>query len=165
MSSAEITTQTSWLDIVTILLALYAALLATGLGIYKAVSELRARRPKIKVEIFSVFYHEDLGRSSREKVWIEASNPGEKAVTLVRAGFMWGDNECFHLSRGGVRFPHELSPESACSVWMDTRKLAAFFAEEFDLAGTIRLAGLYDDAVGRTHKSRKTFEFDVDRYT
>jgi len=108
--------------------------------------------------------YEDSDGSSGQMVCVDASNPGQKAVTLIRAGVMWGNTEWFYMSSGDVRFPHELSPESACSVWMNTGQLAAVFAQEFDLAGTIRLMGFYDDAVGRTHRSKTTLGFDVDRY-
>jgi len=43
-------------DIITALVALYAALLATAVAVYSAVSGWRARRANIRVEIYDAFY-------------------------------------------------------------------------------------------------------------
>ena len=144
-------------------IAIYGALLATVVAVYNGVSEWRARRPNVKVEVSMGFL--TLGASlSDAMVFIEASNPGQKAIILSSVGFLLPMIGKLFLpgARGDVRLPSELSPESGCRVWIEARECTRQL-RHMGLSGEVKIIGFYNDQVGRTYQS-KPFKFDVDEY-
>jgi len=143
-------------DIIVAVVALYGAVLSTII----AIREWKARSPNIKVNLSMGFY--TLGASvSDAQVFLEASNPGEKAVSLSSLGLILPDKTklAFTEYESHVRFPYEILPESSCKVWMDARRLAQGL-RSMGFSGKPKLVGFYGDEVGRIYES-KPFEFDT----
>jgi hypothetical protein len=153
----------TWTDIVTALVALYGSALSTataGVAGYLAYCQWREKRIAIKVEV-------SMGVGNGiDRVFVEASNRGQRGVVLASKGFVvpghrqpirprWGDSPDF-------REPYELLLEHRCQWQMAASSLAKRL-RSLGVAGQARVIGFYEDQVGRTYKSRP-FKFDVDRY-
>ena len=152
MTSVDITAT----EIITALVAVYGALLST----YIALREWKGRSPNIKVNLSMGFYY--LGASvSDAQVSLDASNPGEKAVSLSSLGLILPDKTrvAFMEDESHVTFPYKILPESSCKVWWDARGLAHGL-RSMGFSGELKLVGFYGDEVGRTYES-KPFEFDT----
>jgi hypothetical protein len=147
-------------DIITALLAMYGAILSTIV----AIRDWRARRPKIAVKTSWGLLDLGRGNTSDAMLFVQATNPGQKPVTLSSVGFVLPSQERVFLKEphGSMRIPCELASESACQVWIGAGELAQLLRSH-GFSGTLRLIGFYNDQVGRTHKS-KPFKFDVDEW-
>lgn len=146
-----------WGDVVTALVALYGAILATIV----AVREWKARSPRIKVEVWEGAVYLALGVSSDHSIFIKAANEGHKGVTLSMVGFVLPDGSLWAIPRplGNVTFPYDLLPEKRCMAYTPAHKLAAEM-NALGFRSKVSLIGYYDDEVGRRHKSKPTI-FDT----
>jgi len=147
-------------DIVTIIVAVYGAILST----YNFLVERRKHRPSVNVKISQGFLSSGAGDVSDLMLFLSASNPGEKAVTLASHGFELPNkkNLVFPRAQSDVTFPCELLPEKGCQVWMPVLDVARALRSE-GFSGKVKLVGFYRDQVGRTHRS-KPYEFNVDEW-
>ena len=146
-------------DVVTALVAVYGAILAT----YTAVARWREKRVRIHVEVSLGFTVDQLAGSSEPMVFLSASNPGSKAITLSPWGLALPNRKLlsFHNPLGSdVQFPHELAPETSCRAWVEAKEIARAMKTE-GYSDKTKVVGFYRDQVGRTYKS-KPFEFDVE---
>lgn len=164
----------TWTDIVTAILALYAA----GLSTYIAVREWRAKTADIRVKTHmglklqkavghEVGWYEPSGPAL---VVLTATNPGERPVILSSVGFVASQQK--HSLRFDVHisdlnttgeFPYKLSPEESCEVSIEARKIAATVKRTGRFRGMVEVAGFYQDQIGRTHMGRGV-QFDVEVY-
>ncbi len=146
-------------DVVTALVAVYGAILAT----YTAVARWREKRARINVKISLGVISQELAGSSETLVILSASNPGSKAITLSSWGLTLPNRN--HLAfpnplGSDVQFPHELAPETSCRVWVEAKEIARAMKTE-GYSDKAKVVGFYRDQVGRTYKS-KPFEFGVE---
>jgi len=146
-----------WTDILTALVALYGAVLAT----YNFIVQLKGRKASVKVQISQGFIASPLG-ASEPMVILSALNVGEKAVTLCEQGFILpnGMRMVYPDPLSDVGFPHELTPGKSCRVWTE----AAGFARELKeqgYPGTVKLIGFYRDQIDTTYTSRP-YQFAVE---
>ena len=149
----------TWTDIITALVAAYGSILAT----YTAIARWREKRARINVKISLGFITQRSTGPSEPMVILSASNSGSKAITLSSWGLVLPNRT--HLSfpyplGSDVRFPHELSPETSCRVWVAAKETARVMRAE-GYSDKAKVVGFYRDQVDRTYKS-KPFEFDVE---
>ena len=146
----------SWTDIVTAIVAVYGAAMAT----YTFFTQIVEKRTKIKVQI-SVGLETAGSYVSGPVVFLSASNPGKKAVTLSSFGFLLSDGNKITPAnpRTNVNFPHELLPGKACSISDEAGKLAKTL-DKNGYSGIVNIIGFYGDQVGKVYKSKK-YPFDV----
>ena len=151
-----------WADYV----AVYGAILATAVAVYSAVSKYSEKRPKVRVDGGSGVREYASGGISEDRVFVSATNVGERAVILSQMGVVLPNNNRYWFpdrdpeTAYDVTFPHELRPEHACGAWTDALQLARAL-ESMAFTGRVTLVGFYKDQVGRTYES-EPFEFDVD---
>jgi len=125
--------------------------------------ERQRKRARINVKISLGSFFQRLAGSSEPMVILSASNPGSKAITLSSWGLALPNRK--HLGfpnplGSDVQFPHELAPETSCSVWVEAKEIARAMKTE-GYSDKAKVVGFYRDQVGRTYKS-KPFEFDVE---
>lgn len=160
MSLADIT----WTDMVTALVALYGAVVSTATAVvagYLAYCRWREKKPSIKVEVSMGVDH------GIERVFVWASNAGERGVVLSSKGFVVPGHKQPIRPRSGdyganFREPYELLLEHRCQWHMPASTLAERL-RSMGFAGQVKVIGFYEDQVGRTYKSQP-FKFDVDHY-
>ncbi|NIN66193.1 MAG: hypothetical protein GTO63_16165 [Anaerolineae bacterium] len=146
----------------TAIVALYGAVLSTCTAVvsgYLAYCRWREKRPDIRVSI-------SMGvRYDTEYVFVDASNPGERAVVIRSKGFFLPKRKERFVPRDyGADFvePCELLLEHS-RQWRVAASSLADELRSMGLSGEVQLVGFYEDQVGRTYKS-KPFKFDVDEY-
>lgn len=136
-----------WTEIATAIVAAYGAILATVTFIY----QLWSTRPRLKVDIAW-----GMAPSSTSDIFITVipRNRGLKSVTLNQLGFLVGETKAVvPVPRGTVSFPHELQPESSCTMLVNGAELAAEFGSH-GFSGEVELVGYVEDAIGRTYRSK-----------
>jgi hypothetical protein len=155
--------ETDWKAIATLLVAGYGAVLATAVAVHNALLVWRARRPSVKVKVWLGPYEYPTGPSGEDVVIVQASNPGQKAVTLRSMGIVLPDSSriYYHDFEADVAFPHQLGPESSCLAAKGASMLALRL-EKRGLQGKVNIKGFYVDAIGRTYLSKR-YELDMDR--
>jgi len=149
-----------WTDIVTALVAVYGA----GLATYNLIAQLRSSKARIKVEISLGFLTYPLGELSEPMVILSALNVGQKAVTLCSQGFLLpnGKKLVFPNPLSNVRFPHELLPGKSCQIWTEAARLARDLNAQ-GYSCKVKLVGFYRDEIDTIYKS-KPYEFDVENW-
>jgi hypothetical protein len=146
-----------WIMIITAVVACYGAILST-------ISIISSRREKsriVKVKISSGFLASG-PRLSETMIFIGASNPGQRTVTLSLPYLQLpGNNQVLIFqNNSNVTFPHELSEGKSCTAWIEARQLGQLLHEK-QYAGKIKLVGVYPDLVGTDYKS-KPWLFDLE---
>lgn len=149
-----------WTDIVTALVAVYGA----GLATYNLIAHLRGTKARVKVKISQGFVTDPLGRPSEPMIILSALNVGQKAVTLCSQGFLLpnGMKWVFPNPLSNVRFPYELLPGKSCQIWTEAARLARDLNAQ-GYSGKVKLVGFYRDQIDTTYKS-KPYEFDVENW-
>jgi hypothetical protein len=153
--------QTSWPDLATAVVAIYGAILAT----YSLLKDRRERRRVLKVRLWTAIPVSANGAGD-PLLMIGAANPGERVVHVVGAGFkVVRPKQSFALfqPQSDVRFPHALEEGKSCSVWLESRNVATQL-RGLGYAGTVRLVGYFQDAVGTQHFS-KALRFDIEAWS
>jgi hypothetical protein len=100
--------------IITIIVALYGAILSTILAIH----EFRKGRPRIKVSASHGYLFDSLGKASEPVILIEAVNVGSGKVALTGAGWLNNDKSKQHFVSPyppGV-IPVDLEERKKCTV-------------------------------------------------
>jgi hypothetical protein len=146
-----------WTEILTTIVAVYGAVLAT----YTLIAQLRENRSKVNVKISTGFlaFAED---TSDAMVFLSASNPGQKEVTLSSWGFVLPNKKQLFVPypQSNVTFPYDLLPSKSCQIWIEAREIARALKSE-GFSGKVKLVGFYRDQLDRTYRS-KPYKFDVD---
>lgn len=146
--------------LITIAVALYGA----GLSTYNALAARAQKRRIVKVKLSNGMLTLASGLSDL-MIFIEASNPGHRAVTINIPGILLPNKQTvvFPEPTGNVSFPHILEEGQSCMIWTDARMLAKELAGH-DLTGKVKLRGFCYDAIGTQYLSDK-WVFDVDEWS
>jgi hypothetical protein len=143
-----------WTNIIIALVALYGAILST----YTLITQLRRDRFRVRVQISRGIFPL---ASGNEMVFLSASNPGQKAVTLDFFGFILPDKQrlLFPNFQSNREFPYELLPGKSCKIWIELTDVVSTL-KKYRFTGKVKLRGYYKDQVDNLYKS-KPFKFDV----
>lgn len=145
------------MDIITLLIALYGAILST----YKVVFDYLRESRRLKVEVSYGFlsWGNNVGP---EMLVISAINNGFKDITLNSVGFILPDKTRVHITepQSNVKFPYTISGGNNCIVWKPQKQFAIELKKN-GYSGKIRLRGYYQSATGKIYKS-KPIDFDIE---
>lgn len=144
-----------WDIIVTLIIALYGAILST-ISILNSRQEHK-REVKVKLS-FGFLPHV----SVKELMLIlSALNTGTKTATLSSMGLALPEEKILYFTQPNsyVRFPHDLVEGKDVIVWLTTKELADDLRQE-GYSGLISIKGFYRDAIGNEYKS-KAVKFDI----
>jgi hypothetical protein len=147
----------NWDVVITLIIAVYGALISTIKVIYDRSKHTR----RLKVKLVSGFISQG-GFVEPEVLFLTAVNVGFTGIILNSVGFLLPDNKKTAIVRPNsyVRFPHTLSGGNKCEVWKGKRQFAREL-KEHGFSGKIKIKGYYGTATGKTFKS-KAKEFDID---
>ena len=139
-----------WTDIAVAIVAIYGAELST----YNLIIKLKERFNTIKVDINVGFLSGSTGVSDTNLI-ISANNHSSKRVTLQPPYIDLPDNKKMLLMnyQSNITFPYELKPRNNCKVWNNLKRTAQSLKEE-GYEGTIKIKGVYKDAIGNKYKSK-----------
>jgi len=146
-----------WATIVTAVVAIYGAVLST----YALLSKRREKQRQVKVSLSMGLMALPSGECPAV-VLIEASNPGDRAVTLTNPGILLPNRSTVVWPRpqSHVQFPYDLPEGKRCTAWTEAGGLAQLLTEH-GFSGKIKLVGVSKDALGTAYKSRP-LRFDMD---
>jgi hypothetical protein len=146
-----------WTEFGTFIVAAYGAILAT----YNMIMRSREKKSIVHVKISLGFITFALGGTSEEMIFLTASNPGQKVVTLSSQGFILpnGMSLVIPSPQSDTTFPCELLPGKNCQIWIGAREMTRTLKAN-SFSGKVRLIGFYRDQVDRIFKS-KPFKFNV----
>jgi hypothetical protein len=147
-----------WTEILTALVALYGAVVAT----FTAITQYRNSRPRLKVELKEGWIIGDPNVGDDKCLTVSTKNFGQKKVTLNILSFKSSNGKAWIVPAPGVTFPYELEPECCCVMYMKAKSAAQALGEG-DCAGKIILTATVADAIGREYRSN-AFEFDADHW-
>jgi hypothetical protein len=101
---------------------------------------------------------------SRILLFITASNPGYRSVTLNSPGILLpkGKRIGFLEPLTHVRFPHELTEGKNCSTWTPMKALAQTLKSN-GLSSKIKIRGFYTSSIDETYISKK-LSFNIDEW-
>ena len=141
----------SWPTILTALVAVYGA----GLATYTAVSSYLRNRRHIKVELSLGIMAPAIGNTSTVLL-ITASNPGDKPVTANSITLELPDRKHAILPHypGSAQLPKELLPGQALTVYVDAHDFSKD-TRDSGYSGTVRLRARCYEATGQLFKSKK----------
>jgi len=145
-----------WPTVTTALVALYGAILSS----YNALAARKEKRPQVRVSVsFGVKVCGSPligGEAGPPLLFVEASNPGRRTVTLSSLGLLLAKKRQLFLDphSEGMPFPYDLEPGKSYRMWVAASRLASWLKQE-GLQGKVKLVGFYDDAVGNRYRSRK----------
>ncbi|MCZ7622717.1 MAG: hypothetical protein M5U24_09570 [Candidatus Kuenenia sp.] len=128
-------------DILTLLVAAYAALLST----YVAVVQRQDKAPRVKVRTSYGFLTAG-PQISDTHILMEAANIGEKPVTLSSVGLLLPDGSQFINSSNNSthRLPCELTHGKNLTMWFDVKPLAVQLKQR-GYSSVIKLSGRFSD--------------------
>jgi len=112
------------------------AIIGAGVSLYTLI--LRKEKFKIKVKVTTGF----LGSTSDAMVFLSASNPGQRLVTLSGQGFTLVDKRSLVFPKTNVIFPYELLPGKSCQIWIEARRIAETL-KSYGFSGKVKLIGFY----------------------
>ena len=146
-------------DLLTLLVAAYAALLST----YLAYAQRRDKAPQVKVKTSYGFLTAG-PQISDTHILMEAANIGEKPVTLSSAGLLLPDGSQFVIfsNNSTQRLPCELTHGKNVTMWFDVKPLAVQLKQR-GYSSTVKLRGRFSDQASNEYVG-KTIEFDVERW-
>lgn len=150
----------NWKEIITILLAIYGAILST----FNRIAQWRNNIFRVNVKIKWGAKPLPAGGLSELMVILIATNPGRRAVTISSYGFFAPDNNtlCFPNRMTTLNFPYELTPGKSCEEIFIARDLANEL-KNIGYEGEIELMGFYGDELDKTYKS-KPWKFNIDEW-
>jgi len=145
------------LDIVTILIAIYGAILSTAIFI----SKKKEKQYKLRAAISYGFIPFPDG--SADVVVIEAVNLGFRSITLEGAGLELPNKATIPiLWPMYFQFPFELKEGKSCRVWLRIDEISKAL-HEGGYPEKIAIKGFYRDALGTTHYS-KHLDYSIGRW-
>ena len=152
------TTSVNWTDVVVAIAAIWGAITGTVAIGAQFVQWYQSRR-RVNVQIRLGFLGNRSGVSDT-KLFLIASNPSDKVVTLSSCGFLLPSGmQMSIMQHGGETFPCELLPGKGCQIWLDVKVVAESLTEQ-NLSGKLKLLGFYRDELDTMYKS-KPYKFDV----
>lgn len=145
-----------WQWAITAAVAIYGALLST----YNAYVARKQNRTDIRVTVKYGFFTSGPTLSD-QVLFVEASNPGRRAITLTSVGVVLPTKQQLVITtQGSYPLPHNLTEGTSISHWISLREMSDIMRAN-RVAGTVKLRGFYNDAVGARHYSER-FSFNLD---
>jgi len=147
-----------WTQIVTAIVAIYAAIVST-------VTLITNRREKVRrlkvVASNGVIGNPVIGASGLMLI-ITVSNPGHKNVVINTPYLrLPNKNKLIFPSPGtDVRYPYKLEESSACTLWSDMDQLKDVLRSQ-GLDGTVKLRAEVTDGSQRVYRAKKTFKLNL----
>src|SRR5206468_4383443 len=133
-------------DVITLVLALYAA----GLSTYLATLQRRDKKPRIKATLSMGFL--TFGpRLSEPHLLLQAANIGEKAVTLASGGLLLPDrSQIISIAKDNAteRLPYELAVGKSFMMWFEAKPLAGELARR-GYTSDVKLHARFSDQTSR----------------
>lgn len=145
-----------WTDIVTALVALYAA----GLSTYNFIMERRDKRPSLNVRLsYGALTLSDHGQIV---LLFNVSNAGSQPITLTSIGVRLNDKRTLYMPQlsGTASLPIELQPGQGRLFWMLPHVVAQSLHEQ-GYNGEQKVRAVCTDATGREHFS-KSWTFNIE---
>ena len=154
MTAENVTTD--WVQIITTVLAVYGAFLAS----YSFFVNRHDKKRILKVELSNALAPNPVGKVE-DLVTICVSNPGYQNVTASSISLELPDKrQMFYPNpRSDKPLPHELTPGTKLTVLNNSQELAKLLIDA-GFTNTISLVGVCSDAVGGKYKS-KPFNFNI----
>jgi hypothetical protein len=150
-----------WDVIITLIIAIYGALVST----YSVWGSRQEHKREIKVELAYGFMRNSLSEVSPLMLILSALNTGRRTVTLTSMGLILPKKDKKYLvflqPESNVSFPYDLLEGKNCNVWTTTKELAEDLKRE-GYSGKISLKGYYKDAIGGEYKS-KSLKFNIEK--
>jgi hypothetical protein len=146
-------------DIITALVALYGAVLAT----ITFVHQRRKDRTEVTTTL-SIGLEALPSYVSEPQLLLQAANTGFRPVTLGSGFLKLPDNRTlvFPNARSDVRFPHELQPGKSCLTMTDVREVANELRSE-GFSGIIEIRAAYRDQTDKEYVS-KPFKLNLNEW-
>jgi len=147
----------NWDIIITLMIAVYGAILST----FTIWDTRHEHKREIRVRLSYGFSTHPLAHGLL--LINEALNTGRKTVTLSSMGLILPNKKfyTFLQPNSNVSFPYDLPEGKNCSVWIETKELAENLKNE-GYSGEVKLIGYYGDAIGGRYKS-EPFNFDINK--
>jgi hypothetical protein len=140
-----------WTEILTALVAVYGAVLAT----INLISRLRDNKARVRVKISTGFLEYGYGPLSEFMVFLEAANNGLKAVTLNSPFIRLPDGKqlIIRTIQSNVSFPYELVPGKSCRTWLEVNQLYRTLKSNH-YRGKIKICAVYRDQLDTCYISK-----------
>ncbi len=147
----------NWTDILTAVIAVYAAVLST----INLLRQIKESKPNIRVVTIGTFPNDFSILTN--KIELIATNHGEKNVELNNFGFIIPNNEKIEY-RQNIRYewipweykrqvPFDLLPGKACSASVPASELIKKLKAK-GYSKKVNIVGFYSDSLGNIYKAR-----------
>lgn len=145
-------TQDGILKLITLLIALWGALLSS----YSALSRHWHKTRRLRVTLLRAPQFE-MPDSLEPSFRIEAVNPGERTVTIKSCVLRVKSGGWLSIptERCEIMFPHELQEGENCRCWIELGNVARELHSK-DFAGQVKVAGEFCDSLGKRFQSKWT---------
>lgn len=142
---------------ITAVVALYGAILST----ISIIETRKVKQRKVVVKFSSGFVC-GLVDPGPFRIFLTASNPGYRSVTLTQPGIILPDGKTivFLDLQSNVNFPHELLEGKSCTVWVDANEIAQRLRAN-GFKGEVKLVAFFRDALDTKYIS-KLMKFNID---
>jgi len=144
-----------------IVLGIYGALLTT----YTIIKSNQEKKPRLSVNL-STGWRPALrdGQLGPELLLITVTNLANRKATVNTPylGLPDGKNLVTPIPLTNVRFPYRLEEEDNCAIWMEMNVVKNTLLKQ-GYSGIVKLTGKVSDGIGRVFKSKKSWDFDVDK--
>jgi hypothetical protein len=155
----------SWIDSLTPIIAIYAALLSTA----EVIGRYRDKQSRARVEVSPAFIHDPGPSPTKAVLLVEIVNHGQVRITLANKAALIiqdqhpTDRRKLQLTGYDLSphpYPYDLEPSTKATSYVLRKKIAQEIAE-LGLTGTVKVVGEYSDQTGRKYRS-KPFSLPVD---
>jgi len=153
------------IQLVTIIMALYGALLSTSLAAYKFYENWR----RLKVKLSYGSYGPSSGsygsiRSGPSQIYpvllLSCSNLGKRPITLNSYGFaLPNKRNYFFQNESSQSFPCTLSDGQGCIMVVGSKKVTELLIQE-GYKNSVQIKGFFGDASDKKHYGKK-FKFSI----
>lgn len=145
------------IEIITVVVALYGAILST----YIYITQRNDKRRKIKVKLTAGLMNPPTP-SQEFMLFLEVINIGNRKVTINSTGLRLPEGQTVISLVGNthVTLPFELEEGKNCHFWFEIKDLAGSLSNS-GKSGKIKLKGYANDGADNTFYS-KPYEFDID---
>ncbi len=155
--------KTSLSDIATLLTAV-VALAGLILSVYNFYVNRKDKSPRLLAKLTNGFltYGPEL---SDVMVFLEVSNPGEKAVKISAVELIWKKNKLVFVAgiNGSTKVPFDLQPGDKATFWTPIQEVARTLRKQGG-SGKESIKACFRTAVDQEFIS-KAFVIDVDEWT
>ena len=147
-----------YIQIATILMAVYGAFLSTILAIYKISSD----RKRLKVNL-NIGIAPDNLNTQHKVLFLSCSNLGKRPITLQSYGIeMPNKRFLFFINESHDSLPKTLSDGEGCTLFSNSQEITKALIEE-GYNDTVKVFGFFKDASGKKYNS-KMFKFNLTKW-